>query len=126
MSLPNDRRYAKTHEWVLPEGEEYLVGITDHAQEQLGDVVYVGDFQVGATLQAGDVAGLVESVKAASDIFAPIAGTITAVNEAVIDAPELLNEEAYEAWIYRLRPDNTADWQTLLEGHEYDAVKDES
>lgn len=126
MSLPKDRRYAKTHEWVLPEGEEYLVGITDHAQEQLGDVVYVGDFQVGATLEAGEVAGLVESVKAASDIYAPIAGTITAVNEAVIDAPELLNEEAYEAWIYRLRPDNAADWQALLEGHEYDAVKDDN
>lgn len=121
MSTPNDRKYTATHEWVKADGDTFLVGITDDAQDQLGDLVYVGDVQVGAKLAAGDTAAVVESVKAASDIYAPVAGEIVAFNEVLEDEPALINEAAYENWIFRIRPDNAADVDSLLDAGAYKA-----
>lgn len=119
MRLPIDRKYASTHEWVLIEGEEVLVGITDFAQEQLGDLVYVGDFKADTHLKAGEVAGVVESVKAASDIYAPISGKVLAVNNQLTEAPESLNEQPYESWIFRMKPDDLGDLNALLSADQY-------
>lgn len=126
MNLPGDRKYAPTHEWVLEDNGLLQVGITDHAQEQLGDLVFVGDFATGKTLSAGETAGVVESVKAASDIYAPVAGEVVEFNTALSDQPELLNTEPYQSWIFKLRPQNAADVQSLLNADEYDAVKDDN
>ncbi len=121
MSIPSDRKYTSSHEWVKAEGDVFLVGITDDAQDQLGDLVFVGDVQVGARLAAGDTAAVVESVKAASDIYAPVAGEIVAFNEALADQPGLINEAAYEQWIFKIRPDNAADADGLLDAAAYAA-----
>ena len=110
MSIPNDRKYTASHEWVKADGDCFLVGITDDAQDQLGDLVFVGDVQVGAHLAAGDTAAVVESVKAASDIYAPVAGEIVAFNEA-----------AYEQWIFKIKPDNAADADGLMDAAAYEA-----
>ncbi|MER1965963.1 glycine cleavage system protein GcvH [Castellaniella sp. GW247-6E4] len=121
MSIPSDRKYTSSHEWVKAEGDVFLVGITDDAQDQLGDLVFVGDVQVGATLAAGDTAAVIESVKAASDIYAPVAGEIVAFNEALTDQPSLINEAAYDQWIFKIRPDNAADVDGLLDAAAYQA-----
>ncbi|MGB6242774.1 MAG: glycine cleavage system protein GcvH [Castellaniella sp.] len=121
MSIPNDRKYTASHEWVKADGDCFLVGITDDAQDQLGDLVFVGDVQVGAQLAAGDTAAVVESVKAASDIYAPVAGEIVAFNEALNDQPALINEAAYDQWIFKIRPDNAADVDALLDAAAYQA-----
>lgn len=121
MSIPNDRKYTESHEWVKADGDCFLVGITDDAQDQLGDLVFVGDVQVGAHLAAGDTAAVVESVKAASDIYAPIAGEIVAFNEALDEQPALINEAAYDQWIFKIRPDNAADVDALLDAAAYQA-----
>ena len=102
MSLPTDRKYTESHEWVKAEGDVFVVGITDTAQDQLGDLVFVGDVKVGAKLAAGETAGVVESVKAASDIYAPVAGEIVAFNEALESNPNLINESAFTAWIFKI------------------------
>lgn len=124
MNLPAELKYAKTHEWIRAEGDLLVVGITDHAQDQLGDLVYVGDFKVGARLQAGETAGVVESVKAASDIYAPVAGEVVAFNDELAASPELLNQAPYTAWIFKLRPDNMADTAGLLDAAGYQASVD--
>ncbi|MEI2416931.1 glycine cleavage system protein GcvH [Orrella sp. JC864] len=124
MNLPNDRQYARTHEWIKPEGDLYAVGISDAAQEQLGDLVYVGDVNVGAKLAAGATAGVVESVKAASDIYAPVAGEIVAFNEALQDNPALINEDPYGAWIFKIKPDEPGKTEGLLDAAGYQAVVD--
>lgn len=121
MQLPTDRKYASTHEWVQVEGDVVLVGITDFAQDQLGDLVFVGDFTTQVHLEAGAVAGIVESVKAASDIYAPIAGTVVEYNQSLDDAPEQLNEAPFTTWIFKLKPDNTADLDQLLTAEQYQA-----
>ena len=121
MRLPTDRKYLATHEWSLVKGDEVWVGITDFAQDQLGDLVFVGDFKTGVHLQAGDVAGVVESVKAASDIYAPVAGEIIAFNEQLTDAPELLNDQPYETWIFKLKPSQISDVDALLSAEQYQA-----
>jgi glycine cleavage system H protein len=121
MSIPNDRKYTASHEWVKADGDCFLVGITDDAQDQLGDLVFVGDVQVGAHLAAGDTAAVVESVKAASDIYAPVAGEIVAFNEALNDQPALINEGAYEQWIFKIKPDNAADVDGLMDAAAYEA-----
>jgi glycine cleavage system H protein len=122
MSLPTDRKYTATHEWVKAEGDVFAVGITDPAQEQLGDLVFVGDVKVGARLAAGETAGVVESVKAASDIYAPVAGEIIAFNEALEENPALINESAHTNWIFKIKPDNAADLDTLLDAAGYEAL----
>ena len=119
MNLPTDRKYTKTHEWVLAEGDVFVVGITDNAQDQLGDLVYVGDVNVGDTLNAGETAAVVESVKAASDIYAPVDGEIVAFNEALEEEPNLINEDAYANWIFKIKPNNPADLDTLLDAAGY-------
>ncbi|AHG65353.1 glycine cleavage system protein GcvH [Advenella mimigardefordensis] len=121
MKLPTDRKYTPSHEWVLAEGDVFVVGITDNAQEQLGDLVYVGDVQVGAQLKAGDTAGVVESVKAASDIYAPVDGEIVAFNDVLEGQPDLVNEDSYTNWIFKIKPANAADADTLLDAAAYEA-----
>jgi len=118
---PSELRYAKTHEWArLEEDGTVTVGITDHAQTALGDVVYVELPEIDVALEAGDEAGVVESVKAASDIYAPIGGTVIAINSALEDAPEMVNEDPYgEGWFYRLEPNDVADLDALLDAETY-------
>lgn len=124
MSLPSDRKYTSSHEWVKPKGDAFLVGITDNAQDQLGDLVFVGDFKVGAQLAAGDVAGVVESVKAASDIYAPVAGEIVEFNQALDGQPDLINQSAFDTWIFKIKPANAADVDGLLDGEGYQSLVD--
>ncbi|MGH8813832.1 MAG: glycine cleavage system protein GcvH [Advenella sp.] len=121
MKLPTDRKYTPSHEWVLAEGDVFVVGITDNAQEQLGDLVYVGDVQVGAQLKAGDTAGVVESVKAASDIYAPVDGEIVAFNDVLEAQPDLVNEDSYTNWIFKIKPANAADADKLMDAAAYEA-----
>ncbi len=126
MNLPDDRRYAPTHEWVLQQDDGlWLVGITDHAQDQLGDLVYVGDVKAGSRLNAGDVAAVVESVKTASDLYAPADGEVVAFNDELEASPEKINESPYDAWIFRFRPDNAADLAKLLDAAGYGAQVDD-
>lgn len=122
MNLPNDRKYTSSHEWVKTEGDVLLVGITDTAQDQLGDLVFVGDVNPGATLAKGETAGVVESVKAASDIYAPVDGEIVAFNDELNDQPNLINEAAFDTWIFKIRPKNLADVDGLLDGAGYEAL----
>ena len=105
MNVPADLKYADSHEWMRAESDGTVtIGITDHAQAALGDLVFIELPAVGRALTAGEACAIVESVKAASDVYAPIAGTVVAVNEAVTGAPETLNEDAYAAWLFRLKP----------------------
>jgi glycine cleavage system H protein len=122
MSLPTDRKYTESHEWVKAEGDVFLVGITDNAQNQLGDIVFVGDVKVGAKPGAGDASAVVESVKAASDIYAPVAGEIVAFNEELDANPAVLNESPYEAWIFKIKPNNAADADGLMDAAGYAAA----
>ncbi len=122
MKLDPKARYAKTHEWVRQDGDEVVCGISDHAQESLSDIVYVELPEVGDTLDKGDVFGVVESVKAASDIYMPMGGEITAVNEALEDAPELVNSDAYgEGWLIRFAPSDPAEFDSLMDADDYEA-----
>jgi glycine cleavage system H protein len=122
MKLPQDLRYTASHEWVKRESDgTFTVGITDHAQEQLGDIVFVEAPKGGRKVKAGEAVGVVESVKAASDIYAPIAGEIVAINDALASAPEKVNEDAFAAWMYRIKPDNPADYDGLLDAVAYQA-----
>ena len=124
MSLyPEELFYADTHEWARREDDgSVTVGITDHAQQALGDVVYVELPAVGTVVVAGAQTGIVESVKAASDIFAPVAGTVTAINEALVDAPEQINEDTYQrGWFYRLMPEDHQQLDALLSAAAYQA-----
>lgn len=123
MALPNDRKYVSTHEWARlePDGS-VAVGITEHAQRQLGDLVFVELPPLGRKLAKAEECAVVESVKAASDLYAPVAGEVIAVNEALTDSPEKINEDANSAWIFRLRPDNVADLNELLDAEGYQAV----
>jgi len=119
--IPAGLRYARTHEWArLEQDGTVTIGITDFAQEALGDVVFVEHPEVGRALQPSDEAGVVESVKAASDIYAPIAGTVVAVNEALVDAPEQVNQDPYgEGWFFRIQPADAAELDTLLDADAY-------
>jgi len=124
-ATPNDRRYAKSHEWAKREDDGSIsVGISDHAQEALGDVVFVELPEVGKQLAAGQEAGVVESVKAASDIYAPIGGEVIAVNESLQDSPEQLNGEPYQSWIFRLKPSDVSELDNLLDSSAYQASID--
>ena len=126
MSIPSDRKYVASHEWIMAEGDVLLVGITDPAQDQLGDLVFVGDVRVGVKLKAGETAGVVESVKAASDIYAPIDGEVIAFNDALNDEPEVINADPYGTWIYKFKPNNMGDLENLLDAQAYQAVVDAS
>ncbi|HAN28880.1 MAG TPA: glycine cleavage system protein GcvH [Haliea salexigens] len=122
MSMtPSELKYASSHEWArLEEDGTVTIGISDHAQEALGDVVFVEVPGVGDRLAAGDEAGVVESVKAASDIYAPIGGEVIAVNEALEDEPETVNADPYnDGWFFRLQPDDTSELEKLLSAEDY-------
>ncbi|MGE8383924.1 MAG: glycine cleavage system protein GcvH [Pseudomonas putida] len=122
-NIPADLRFAESHEWARLEADgSVTVGISDHAQQALGDVVFVELAEVGKVFAAGDAAGVVESVKAASDIYAPIGGEVIAVNEELADSPEQLNEEPYGAWIFKLKPSNPAELEKLLDAAGYKAA----
>ena len=122
-NIPADLRFAESHEWARLEADGTVtVGISDHAQEALGDVVFVELAEVGAQFGATDQAGVVESVKAASDIYAPVAGEVIAVNEELSGSPELLNSDPYGAWIFKLKPRNPADLEKLLDAAGYKAA----
>ncbi|NUT81198.1 MULTISPECIES: glycine cleavage system protein GcvH [Pseudomonas] len=118
--IPAELRFAESHEWVRLEADGTVtVGISDHAQEALGDVVFVELTEVGKTFAAGDQAGVVESVKAASDIYSPIAGEVIAINEDLGGSPESLNSDPYGAWIFKLKPSDKADLDKLLDAAGY-------
>ena len=120
---PNDLRYTKSHEWVKKETDGTVtVGITDHAQGLLGDMVFVELPKVGAQVAAGKECGVVESVKAASDLYAPVSGAVTEVNTAVSDAPESVNQDAYAAWMFKIKPTNAADVDALLDAKAYESL----
>lgn len=118
--LPEDLKYAKSHEWARVDGDIVTVGITDHAQEALGDVVYVELPEVGDELHAADEAGVVESVKAASDVYAPVSGEVVEINEDLEDAPETINSDPYgDGWFYKLKLKDAAELDDLLDGAGY-------
>ncbi len=119
---PAELKYAPSHEWVRVDGDVATVGITDHAQDALGDLVYVELPEVGDTVAAQDEAGVVESVKAASDIYAPVSGEIIAINEALGDSPEIVNSDPYhDGWMYKIRMSDPAELEDLLSAEDYDA-----
>jgi glycine cleavage system H protein len=123
LSVPGDLQYTKTHEWVRREGDTATVGITDHAQDELGDVVFIELPEEGVSFGAGDAFGTIESVKAVSDLYAPVGGEVVEVNEALNDAPEKVNEDPYgEGWIIRLRVSGDGN---LLSAEEYEKVLEE-
>lgn len=121
MTTPADRHYAATHEWIRTEGDLVVVGISDTAQDRLGDLVFVGDVKVGARLNAGDPAGVVESVKTASDIHAPVTGDVVAFNDALSENPGLLNEAPYDTWIFKMQPAGPVDASGFLDAAGYEA-----
>ena len=124
-NVPANLKYTESHEWLRIEGDGTVtVGITDHAQEALGDLVFVELPEVGAHYDAGKELAVVESVKAAADVYAPVSGTVTEVNQETADAPEGVNRDAYAAWLFKIKPDNAADLDGLLDAAAYQAVAD--
>ena len=122
-NIPADLRFAESHEWARLEADGTVtVGISDHAQEALGDVVFVELAEVGANFEAQGQAGVVESVKAASDIYSPVAGEVIAVNEELSGSPELLNSDPYGTWIFKLKPSDKAELDKLLDAASYKAA----
>ena len=120
-NTPNDLKYTKSHEWVRPVAGGVEVGITDHAQNALGDLVFAEVPEIGKAFKAGDAAAVVESVKAASDVYSPVAGKVVAANEALSGKPELLNEDPYgKGWLFRL--ETNADLSSLLSAEAYEAL----
>lgn len=118
--LPKQLKYAATHEWVKLEGDLVVkVGITDFAQEELGDLVYIELPEVGRQLAEKEQCAVVESVKTASDLFSPVAGEVIAINEALVDSPELVNEDAYGTWLFSLKINSAADLDALLDADAY-------
>ena len=124
-NVPANLKYTESHEWVRVEGDgNVTIGITDHAQEALGDLVFLELPEVGKTYAAGQELCVVESVKAAADVYAPIAGEVTAINQDAADAPESVNQDAYAAWLFKLKPANAADVDALLDAAAYAKVAD--
>jgi glycine cleavage system H protein len=122
-TTPSNLKYTKSHEWVRRESDGTItVGITDHAQDLMGDLVYVELPEAGRKLAAGKEVAVVESVKAASDVYAPVSGEITAANAALADAPETINKDPYgEGWMFKIRPSSPAEFNALLDAAAYDA-----
>ena len=123
MKYDSNAKYLKSHEWARQEGDLIVCGISDYAQDSLSDVVYVELPEVGATLASGDIFGVVESVKAASDLYLPMGGEIVEVNEALIDAPETINADPFgEGWMIKVRPSTPSEWDALLDAEAYQAA----
>jgi glycine cleavage system H protein len=125
MSNPANLKYTTSHEWVKTESDGTIsVGITEHAQELLGDMVFVEAPAVGRKLKAREECTVVESVKAAADVYAPVSGVVTAVNGELDNIPEKINEDPYAAWIFKMKPDSAADVAALLDAEAYQAIVD--
>jgi glycine cleavage system H protein len=120
MAYPPEYKYTKEHEWLAVDGTTGTIGITDHAQNSLGDIVFVELPKVGAQLEAGKTFGTVESVKAVSDLYAPVTGTVTAINEALATAPEKVNSEPHTAWMVKVTLANPAEAAALLTAADYE------
>ena len=123
MKFPENLRYTKDHEWVKLEGVTATVGITDFAQKELGDIVYVEVETIGKKLNAGDIFGTVEAVKTVSDLYLPVSGTITELNDKLTKSPELVNDDPYDkGWMIQMKIDNAADVEKLLDAAAYEAL----
>ena|SRR5688572_25966470 len=123
MNFPSDLRYTKEHEWIKLDGDVATIGITDYAQRELGDIVYVEVETLGKTLQAGTVFGTVEAVKTVSDLFLPLGGTLTELNPALANAPELVNNDPYgKGWMVKMKVDNPDDLNSLMDAAAYEAL----
>jgi len=125
MAFPNDRKYTKEDEWIKVEGSTGTIGITDYAQSALGDIVFVELPKVGAELEAGKSFGTVESVKAVSDLFSPVTGTVTEVNQELATAPEKVNSGAHDAWMVKVQLKNPAELNNLISAQEYEQYVNE-
>lgn len=122
-NVPAELRYTKDHEWVKPDGETATVGITGHAQESLGDITYLELPEAGSRFEAGETFGVVESVKAASDLYMPVSGEVVATNDKLADTPEKINEDPYgEGWMVRIKPDDPSSIDSLLSADDYAAL----
>ena len=119
LNLPADLSYSDDHEWVQKTGETVKIGISDYAQDQLGDIVFVEMPEVGDTFAKGDEFGTLESVKAVSEMFVPLSGEVVAVNDALEDAPELINEDPYVGWIIEIKPTDASEYDELLSRDDY-------
>ncbi|MBK9520410.1 MAG: glycine cleavage system protein GcvH [Rhodocyclaceae bacterium] len=123
MTAPTNLKYAASHEWVKTEADGTLtVGVSDHAQEALGDIVFLELPAVGRVVKAGETVAVIESVKAASDIYSPVSGEVIAVNDAAVDAPDCVNADAYAAWLFKVKPSNIAELDSLLDAAAYTAT----
>ncbi|HVZ82705.1 MAG TPA: glycine cleavage system protein GcvH [Terracidiphilus sp.] len=120
MAYPTNYRYTKEHEWIVLDGKIGTIGITDYAQNSLGDIVYVDAPKVGDTVTANQTFGSVESVKAVSDLFSPVSGTVTEVNETLKTEPDKINAAAHETWIIKVELSDPAEWDTLLDAAAYE------
>ena len=120
MAFPADYRYTKEHEWVKMDGDSATIGITDHAQESLGDIVFVELPKVGANVEAHKSFGTVESVKAVSDVYAPVSGTVTAVNDELTNAPEKINADAHGAWMIKIKVKDKGEANSLMSAADYE------
>ena len=125
MTTPDNLKYTNSHEWVRQEADGAVtIGITFHAQEMLGDVVFVENPTVGRKLKQGEECGVIESVKAAADIYAPLSGEVVAANAELSDAPEKVNQDPYAAWMFRIKPDDPAELAALLDAAAYRKIAD--
>ena len=126
-NVPSGLKFLSSHEWVMADGDEATIGISDHAQELLGDLVFVELPEVGSVVSAGDTVAVVESVKAASDTYAPVSGEVIAVNEELEDSPERINDDPYgDGWMYRVKMDDANELDGLLDADSYtDSIADE-
>ena len=122
MSYPDDRKYTKDHEWIRMAGDTAEIGITDFAQQQLGDVVYVELPEKGASVKAGDAFGSIESVKAVSELFAPVSGEVVDVNAHLGNHPEVVNKDPHSTWMIKVRPSSPAEIGALLDSAQYQAL----
>jgi glycine cleavage system H protein len=122
MSYPADLKYTKEHEWVRVDGATGVVGITDFAQQQLGDVVYVELPEVGSTITAGQVFGTIESVKAVSELFAPVSGEVTEVNTSLKDRPDYVNSKPHETWMVKVNMNNSSELASLMDAGAYETL----
>ena len=126
MKLDNNARYTKEHEWIREDGGLFVYGISDHAQDQLSDIVFLESPEVGDSFAQGDSIGVVESVKAASDLYLPMGGEIVEVNDALVDAPEIMNSDPYgEAWIIKFKASNPAEFDQLMLPEDYEKFTQE-
>lgn len=123
MKLDTNAKYQESHEWARREGDLIVCGITDHAQDSLSDVVYLELPEVGSAYERGQIFGVVESVKAASDLYIPMSGEIVEINSALVDTPEIINEDPFGAgWMIKIRPSNPGEWDSLLSGEDYEKI----